>query len=141
MLTLELRERDIINNYFRGGNMVNEIRKYQQFLEKEIKRGGGGEKLFRLHQEKILEFQHERLVHLIIMLFFVFFAIVFLGLTVLMAAVLTMKGNEVIFGLMFTADLILTGLSVGYVRHYYYLENLTQGLYKFSEKILEDKGK
>ncbi|MBQ6147647.1 hypothetical protein IJI70_02275, partial [Candidatus Saccharibacteria bacterium] len=61
------------------------------------KRGKGGEKLFRLHQEKVSEFQHERLIHLIIVLFFIFFTSVFRGGTVGLFAVLAVKGNEVLF--------------------------------------------
>ena len=115
--------------------MVNEIKKYQEFLERELKRGKGGEKLFRLHQEKVSEFQHERLIHLIIMLFFIFFTIVFLGVTVGLFAVLALKGNEVLFVSVGGVDLILIALSVAYVRHYYYLENGIQKLYKFTEKL------
>ena len=117
--------------------MVREIREYKKFLERELKKGDGGEKLFLLHREKVSEFQHERLIHLIIMLFFIFFTIVFLGLTLVLVASLALVGNEALFGLLFGLDLIMTILSVAYVRHYYYLENLTQELYKYTEKLVK----
>ena len=115
--------------------MVREIREYQRFLEKELKKGNKSEELFRLHREKIAEFQHERLVHLIIMFFFIFFAIFFLIGTAILFAILPVKGNETIFYLLGVLDFILTVLSIAYVRHYYYLENLTQNLYKYTIKL------
>ena len=115
--------------------MIREIREYEKFISREIRKGNRSVELFRLHQEKILEFQHERLVHLLVMLFFVFFTIIFLGLTLALSAFLAIKGNEILFGLLFGVDLIMTGLSVGYVRHYYLLENGIQRLYKYSEKF------
>ena len=116
--------------------MVNEIRAYESFLRKELKMKKGGEKLFKLHQERIIEFQHERLVHLLIMLFFIFMAVMFLIGTGVLCVVLPIKGNETFFLPLGFLDLILTVLSVAYVRHYYYLENLTQRLYKYTDKIL-----
>ena len=59
----------------------------------------------------------------------------FLAGTGILFAILPIKGSELFFGLLSLMDLILTGLSIGYVRHYYYLENGIQGLYKFTEKI------
>ncbi len=115
--------------------MVNEIKKYREFLEREMKKGNRSEELFRLHVQKIAEFQHERLVHLLIMLFFIFFTVVFLGVTAVLFAFLAVRGNGLLFGLISGLDLILMILSVAYVRHYYYLENGIQGLYEFTEKM------
>ena len=116
--------------------MVNEIKAYETFLKKELKTEKNRDKLFKLHREKIVEFQHERLIHLLITLFFIIMTVLFLAGTVFLFAIMPIKGNEALFVLTGLLDLIMSALSVAYVRHYYYLENLTQRLYKYTNDIL-----
>ena len=85
--------------------------------------------LRKYHQEMVMNFQHERLVHLIIMLFFIVLTIGFI----------------ITFAWTFAIDLIniplivvtalLTILSIAYVRHYYFLENHIQRLYDITTKL------
>ena len=115
--------------------MEDKIREYEKFIEKKTSSALGPierVKLAEYHKEMIANFQHERLVHLLIMLFFVSIA---LGLIGVFAYYLT------IFGWMIEMlpFYILTGLVVillvAYVKHYYFLENHIQALYKYTKKI------
>ncbi|MBQ6130639.1 hypothetical protein IJI72_03075 [Candidatus Saccharibacteria bacterium] len=112
--------------------MEERIRRYERFIKKEIRKGKT-EELMRLHEDMVRNFQHERLVHLLIMLFFVF-------LTVLLV-ILTLVGAYagVVYGGVMYCLLILDGLmavlSGAYVKHYYFLENHVQGLYEYFREI------
>ena len=66
--------------------------------------------LAAFHARRIAEFQHERLVHLLVTMFFA---------CLLFAAV----------------GLFLFVLELFYIRHYYYLENGTQRLYRLTVAI------
>ena len=118
--------------------MEKQIRDYEKYIKgrvREIEELSFEEvhDLFRLHTETVRNFQHERLVHLLIMLFFVFLAVCLVFGTIIGI----MAGW--IFGGMFVAlgvlDLLMVVLSVAYVKHYYFLENHIQGLYKYFEEI------
>ena len=73
---------------------------------------------------KISFFQHERLIHLIVTLFFSLFAIIFTFIS------LYTKNNY-----MYIITLILYVFVMFYIIHYYYLENGVQKLYKFFDKL------
>ncbi len=118
--------------------MEKQIRDYEKYIKgqvREIEELSFEEvhDLFKLHTETVRNFQHERLVHLLIMLFFVFLAVCLVFGTIIGI----MAGW--IFGGMFVAlgvlDLLMVVLSVAYVKHYYFLENHIQGLYKYFEEI------
>ncbi len=118
--------------------MEKQIRDYEKYIKgqvREIEELSFEEvhDLFKLHTETVRNFQHERLVHLLIMLFFVFLAVCLVFGTIIGV----MAGW--IFGGMFVAlgvlDLLMVVLSVAYVKHYYFLENHIQGLYKYFEEI------
>lgn len=112
--------------------MEKRIKSYEAFIEEAVKKPT--KELARYHAEMLRNFQHERLVHLIIMLFFVSLALS--GFCVTAACVyfeLVLTAALPIY----VATLILTGLSFCYVKHYYFLENHIQKLYQYSEKIFE----
>ena len=115
--------------------MERKILEYEKFIADEVKRDYGVAERKRLaesHALMLKNFQHERLVHLIVTLFFAFLAVEF----VLIAAWTVME-----FGLMvellplYFITLILTILTVFYVKHYYFLENHIQKLYKYTKQI------
>jgi len=110
--------------------MEKKIREYEKFIEKEVKSGNRSEELWRLHAEMVKSFQHERLVHLLIMLFFVGVTIV--AIFIFMRALILGISAPMEF---FVADgimtLLLVGITAAYVKHYYFLENHIQGLYKY----------
>ncbi len=81
-------------------------------------------KLKETQLEHISIFQHERIVHLIVTLFFALFTILFF----------TMINNNI---LILVIVAILLVVDIFYIIHYYKLENGTQYLYKQYERILD----
>ena len=73
-------------------------------------------------KDKISFFQHERLVHLFIMLFCLLMLIIFI--------ILCFKNK-----LFIIPTLILLVLNIFYIIHYYFLENSVQYLYKVYDKM------
>lgn len=84
--------------------------------------------LFVYHTERVHDFQHERLIHLLVTLFF---GLLFLGSFV---AWLSMPMPELFWPLTLLM-LILLVLELAYIRHYYQLENGVQLLYELTEKL------
>ncbi len=113
--------------------MKKEMKEYEQFIKGEIKEGNCSKELLEYHKEMVRCFQHERLVHLIITLFFVLIALVFLILTGLFIG---RSGEDwLILWPMYGTTAIVTGLAIAYVKYYHYLENHTQALYKLTGVI------
>lgn len=89
-------------------------------------------RLAELHRETVANFQHERLIHLLVTLFFALFAI---------AAVFVVTWVVGVYGFtlemlpLYLLTLILVVLTGCYVRHYYFLENHIQELYKYTEVL------
>ena len=73
-------------------------------------------------KEKIIFFQHERLIHLIVTFFFALFAILFLALGMI----------SYIFLIPFTCLIIFV---LFYIFHYFFLENSVQYMYKIYDRI------
>ena len=73
---------------------------------------------------KISFFQHERLIHLIVTLFFSLFAIIFTFISLYTTNIY-----------IYVISLILYVFVVFYILHYYYLENGVQKLYKIFDKL------
>ena len=71
---------------------------------------------------KIGFFQHERLIHLLVTLFFALFAVVLTYLSF----------NNPMYSLIALAIIVLLAF---YIKHYYFLENSVQYLYKLYDKI------
>ncbi|MGM9877109.1 MAG: hypothetical protein ACI33S_00520 [Bacilli bacterium] len=71
---------------------------------------------------KIKFFSHERLVHLIVMLFFALFTILFIMLS--------------FYNSLFDIIALISGiLLVFYIMHYFFLENSIQYMYKLYDKM------
>lgn len=83
-------------------------------------------KLMMYHLEKIKFFQHERFIHLIVMFLFAIAVIItFIAIAVFQNMVLVPLAAALMI------------LLVPYIKHYYFLENQTQELYKDYDKIYE----
>lgn len=72
---------------------------------------------------KIMFFQHERLIHLLVTLAFALFTIIFMALGMI----------SLIFLIPFA---ILIVFDIFYITYYFYLENSVQYLYKLYDKII-----
>ncbi|MCX4355757.1 MAG: hypothetical protein OSJ43_05960 [Oscillospiraceae bacterium] len=107
--------------------MTKEIRAYLAVLEQffSVDHSDGELLKFRAELLKRIEFyQHERLIHLIVtMSFAVFF---------LMSLMMCSANPQV--GLMLLAVLFLV-MTIAYIKHYYFLENSVQRMYKFYYRI------
>ena len=84
------------------------------------------EKEILLIHQKIQDFQHERLIHLFVTLFYAIFALFFLVLS----------NQHVIFIIPFLAMIIFL---LFYIKHYFFLENAVQYIYKLYDKIIIKK--
>ena len=107
--------------------MTKGIRAYMAVLEQFFSVGHSDGELLKFRAEllKRIEFyQHERLIHLIVtMSFAVFF---------LMSLMMCSANPQV--GLMLLAVLFLV-MTIAYIKHYYFLENSVQRMYKFYYRI------
>ena len=82
--------------------------------------------LLKIHKTKITFFQHERFIHVIVMCLF---AVAVVG-TILVIAVTEQRT-------LIPLAVLLLVLLVPYIKHYYFLENQTQELYKDYDRIVE----
>lgn len=115
--------------------MEDKIREYEKFIkEKTSEKLGPIErvKLAEYHKEMVANFQHERLIHLIVMFFFVAVALILLGF---LGYDLAFYGFMPAMLPFYALTAIVVVLSFFYVKHYYFLENHIQELYKYN-KIL-----
>ena len=114
--------------------MEKKILEYEKFIEREAGRDlnvGEREQLMELHAEMLKNFQKERSIHLNVTLFFALLAIVTIAIT---AWEVSVNGWMLEMIPLYILALILVILTGFYVKHYYFLENHIQGLYKYIVK-------
>ena len=110
--------------------MKNQVKEYEKFIKEKIENKEFSKELLAYHNEMIHCFQHERLIHLIITLFFVLVAIFFL---ILAGLVIGNCGEDLmIMWPLYAVALIVTVLAVAYVKYYHFLENHIQELYRLT---------
>lgn len=90
------------------------------------------ERLAAYHKERVHDFQHERLVHLLVTFFF---AVLLLLFTAGYFVVLFLFSFGLLHWLLLSAILLLLVVVLFYVFHYYKLENGTQKLYEFTQTL------
>lgn len=115
--------------------MEKKLLDYEKFIEKKTKEATTAAekaKLIDYHKEMMVNFQHERLIHLIITLFFVFVSILLLFIAAWAGATYSFGKEMMPLYILMGILVILTGF---YVKHYYVLENHIQALYKYTEKL------
>ena len=114
--------------------MEKKLKEYKVFIAKAAEHPERG--LVEYHREMVGNFQHERLAHLIIMLFFVFISLCLIGLSI---ATRVLAPTWDIWWLtpLYAATVIVVVVTGFYVKHYYVLENGVQELYKYSEKLAQ----
>ncbi len=86
------------------------------------------------HRVKIGFFQHERLMHLLVTLFFGLLFIL-IGLIVLILIVFS-EGLFTPIIMLLLLELLLLIVLISYIFHYFFLENGVQELYRIDEKIV-----
>ena len=95
---------------------------YVKEIDKKIKDKKITEQDIENHLTKIQFFQHERLIHLLVTLFY--------GLFVFLSVIISFK-TWLFLIILYLALIIL----IFYVRHYFFLENHVQYLYKQYDKM------
>jgi predicted RND superfamily exporter protein len=107
--------------------MIDYMKKHESYVQEVLAKNPDEEKLKELlayHDKQIQWMQHERLVHLIVMLFICFFTLLIFGLTLIQTSI----PSIILF-------VILLILSFAYIIHYYRLENGVQKWYEISNEI------
>jgi hypothetical protein len=95
--------------------MINNLKRHERYVKEMLEKNllpGVLRDLLAYHDKQIKWLQHERLAHLITMLFVCLFLLLSLGFTII---------NPSLPGIMLSALLMI--LSVAYIIHYYRLEN------------------
>jgi hypothetical protein len=109
--------------------MINKLKNHQELVLKKLQSDLSGEDIRNLqlfNTEKIHQFQHERLIHLIVTMTIGIALVIFIAF--LLAFQLYVLGIPI---------LLLFILFVPYIFHYYHLENDTQKLYDLCDRINE----
>ena len=107
--------------------MTKQIKAYLALLEQFFSVEHEAEELLKMRSEllqRIAFYQHERIVHLLVTLFFAVFFLISLAL------MLTVGGWGPI-----ALTILFLGLLVPYIKHYYFLENSVQKMYTYYYKI------
>lgn len=108
--------------------MREELRRHERFVAAALERPGddGLAALRDHHDRRVRDFQHERLVHLLVTLFVALFALLSVGWLLVQPSVAA--------GALSALLLVLTA---AYVVHYFRLENGVQRLYGLSLRLDE----
>ncbi|HNZ64856.1 MAG TPA: hypothetical protein PKJ10_03385 [Smithella sp.] len=107
--------------------MLSYMKNHEHYVKEILQQNPDAEKrreLLAYHDKQIKWMQHERLVHLIVMLFVCFFTLIIFGF----AAIRPSLPAIALF-------VILLILSVAYIFHYFRLENSVQKWYLISNEI------
>ncbi len=116
---------------FKEHIMIDYMKKHERYVRETLENNPDVEKLRELlayHNQQIQWMQHERLVHLIVMLFVCLFTLIIFGFTVIHISLPLI----ILF-------VILLGLSIAYIIHYFRLENNVQKWYLISNQIRKMK--
>jgi hypothetical protein len=119
--------------------MDKKLQAYIDYIEKESKHPS--EELIRFHRDQVQQFQHERLIHLIVTMFFALFMVIFFIFFFILNLpdmALTGTWGTILTGCIGVVELALLVVTLFYVRHYYQLENGTQKLEDYT-RILEKR--
>lgn len=113
--------------------MTEYLTNYMNKTEQELKNCGSLkelEKLLAEHKDKIAFMQHERIVHFLVTMMFAIILTIFIC-TFIFAENLALL-------ILITMILILLAF---YIKHYYFLENTVQKMYKIYDEMLQKKEK
>jgi TM2 domain-containing membrane protein YozV len=114
--------------------MDKKLQDYIKYIEKESEKPS--KELQEYHKTMVQQFQHERLIHLIVTLFFALFMILFFIFFGALEIWLPRGGwGEVIIAGIGVIYGILLVVTLFYVRHYFRLENGVQKLEKITKRL------
>lgn len=108
-------------------NIKKYIKEHDNFIKEKLNLSGANfdfQGLKKMHQQKIDYIQNERIVHLLVTLFFALYLLLSIGFA-------TFKPRlEMVF-----LVVLLFILVVAYVIHYFFLENSVQNWYRLMDEI------
>lgn len=114
--------------------MDKKLRDYIQYVSKASK--NPTPELIEYHKTMVQQFQHERLIHLIVTMFFALFMVLFFIFFGALEIWLPKGGwGEIITAGIGAIDCIFMVVTLFYVRHYYRLENGVQVLEEITRKL------
>ncbi len=101
----------------------------QKYIDEEMKSSPDSKtkEVLSEFEKKIGFFQHERLIHLMVTLTFAFF------LLFEIFCLFMLPSSFLVAGVLLVA--IFFGLTIGYVMHYYFLENSVQKMYHMRDEM------
>lgn len=111
--------------------MYTQLKAHKTYMLDEMKKTLSPEKrqaLYRYHVKRVRDFQHERLIHLLVTFFFAFLFLLSF------AAWMALPFSQLFWPLTVLTVLLLV-LELAYIRHYYQLENGVQSLYEITETL------
>ncbi len=109
-----------------GDKMKEYLKNYIEEIEKELEDNHKfTDKEKEIFKDKIQYFQHERLIHLLVTLFYALFFLGFIFLCIIFP----------VFAIPCIGSFIFL---IFYVKHYFFLENSVQYLYKLYDKIFKN---
>jgi hypothetical protein len=108
--------------------MWEELKRHERFIREWLAQpsGEGLAGVREHHDRRVRDFQHERLIHLLVTLFVALFAILATGWALTRPSVAA-----------FLLSALLLGLTAAYLLHYFRLENGVQRLYGLSLRLDE----
>jgi hypothetical protein len=116
---------------YKGYIMIGYMKKHESYVKERLEKKLNEQELKELlayHDKQIQWMQHERMVHLIVMLFICLFTLIIFAFAVTQTSLPSI-----------TLFAILLILSFAYIIHYYQLENGVQKWYLISNQIKEGK--
>ncbi|MCI1268539.1 MAG: hypothetical protein LKG21_01375 [Ruminococcus sp.] len=112
--------------------MKKYLSEYIEYIEKRLENATDTEleNIFNEHRDKIQFMQHERLIHFMVTMLFTIMLFICLG-------ILSVTGKMSYLAMI----IMILGLLVPYIMHYYFLENTVQKMYKIYDEIIIIQGK
>lgn len=111
--------------------MTEYLKNYMKYVQQRLDACGDREELEEIlseHKDKIAFMQHERIVHFLVTMMFALILSVFMGIVIF-------TDNPAML-LLVTIILVLLGF---YIKHYYFLENTVQKMYRVYDDILSKR--
>lgn len=107
--------------------MTEYLKKYMKSLRQSLDSAETSEELEKImaeHKDKIAFMQHERLVHFLVTMMFAVILVIFVGVHLVT--------ENILVSLLVVIITVLLGF---YIKHYYFLENTVQEMYRIYDEI------
>ena len=113
--------------------MTEYLTNYMKYIEEKLEKCGTSSEIDEIlseHLDKISFMQHERIVHFLVTMLFSIILAIFIAVLIFTPNIPSL--------LLVTIILVLL---IFYIKHYYFLENTVQKMYKVYDSILEKQRK